>query len=56
MEPTIYIYFQVSDISIDTAINGQFPGEYVILQLQICTAFVLSAADYIEGSCSFNIG
>ena len=36
--------------------KGQFPGEYVIPQLQTCTALVLSAADCTEGSCLPNRG
>ena len=47
-EPTIHFQIQMCD--------GQFPGfgEYIFLQLQTCTALVLSA-DCTEGSCSSNI-
>ena len=55
MEPPRFpfIYFQIF-----LTYNGQFPGfgEYVIPQLQTCTALVLSAADCTESSCSSNIG
>ena len=45
-----------SDVRFIDAANSQFPDEYVIPQLQTCTASVLSAAGCIEGACSSNIG
>ena len=33
-----------------------FLGEYIIPQLQTCTALVLSASDSTDESCSSNIG